>query len=113
MKPANHTATAAPVINRTVLMSGAEHLAARELNPYENAGDQPDTARAVAEHKAIRAALESAGVKVAKVGAPAGCEDGVYTANWALVRGDTAVVSSLPGPRQGEHAPAERALREL
>jgi N-dimethylarginine dimethylaminohydrolase len=29
------------------------------------------------------------------------------------VRGDTALMSSLPGPRQGEQAPAERALRDL
>src|SRR6185437_4990401 len=94
------TSIAAPTINRTVLMSGAEHFSVKELNPYSDATDQPEVARTIAEHGAIRQALESAGVQVTKVDAPAGCQDGVYTANWALVRGDTAVMSSLPGPRQ-------------
>jgi len=107
------TSIAAPTINRTVLMSGAEHFSVKELNPYSDATDQPEVARTIAEHGAIRQALESAGVQVTKVDAPAGCQDGVYTANWALVRGDTAVMSSLPGPRQGEEAFAEAALAQL
>jgi N-dimethylarginine dimethylaminohydrolase len=101
------------MINRTVLMSGADYFSVKELNPYEHDGDQPDVAGAVAEHASIRAAVESAGVKVIKVEAPEDCQDGVYTANWALVRGDTAVMSSLPGPRKGEEPDAEKALRDL
>jgi len=107
------TSIAAPTINRTVLMSGAKHFSVKELNPYSNDADQPEITRTIEEHHAIQAALESAGVTVTKVGAPAGCQDGVYTANWALVRGDTAVTSSLPGPRQGEEPHAEAALRDL
>jgi N-dimethylarginine dimethylaminohydrolase len=103
----------APLINRTVLMSGPEHFAVEELNPYEHSGDQPDIPRAVIEHHHIREALESAGVTVRKVAAPPGCPDGVYTANWALVRGDTAVMSSLPPQRQGEQPHAEETLRSL
>ncbi|HEY2004315.1 MAG TPA: arginine deiminase-related protein [Candidatus Saccharimonadia bacterium] len=107
------TSIAAPTINRTVLMSGAEHFSVKELNPYSNSADQPEVARTIAEHQAIQAALESAGVTVTKVGSPADCQDGVYTANWALIRGDTAVMSSLPAPRQGEEPHAEAALRNL
>jgi N-dimethylarginine dimethylaminohydrolase len=47
------------------------------------------------------------------VDAPAGCQDGVYTANWGLCRGDTVVLSSLPNMRQAEEPHAEKSLREL
>jgi N-dimethylarginine dimethylaminohydrolase len=105
--------SAEPIINRAVLMSGAEYFSVQELNPYSNAADQPEVARSITEHATIQRALESAGVTVTKVEAPAGCQDGVYTANWALVRGDTAILSSLPGPRQPEQPYAERTLRDL
>jgi N-dimethylarginine dimethylaminohydrolase len=36
----------------------------------------------------------------------------VYTANWALVRGDIAVLANLPKPRQGETLFAEKYLRD-
>jgi N-dimethylarginine dimethylaminohydrolase len=98
-------------INKTVLMSGAEHFSVEELNPYSDKSNQPDVSKAVNEHSSIKTALEQAGVTVVKVDAPEGCQDGVYTANWALVRGDTAVMASLPNMRQAEEPFAEEYLR--
>jgi N-dimethylarginine dimethylaminohydrolase len=100
-------------MNQTVLMSGADVFGVEELNPYSDRSVQPDVAAAVAEHAAIRDALESAGVKVVQVDAPESCQDGVYTANWAMVRGDKAVLSSLPKQRQAETPFAEKYLRGL
>lgn len=100
-------------INRTVLMSGAEYFHVEELNPYSHKTDQPDVIKAQEEHKSIRAALESAGIHTVMVDAPAGCQDGVYTANWGLCRGDTVVLSALPNMRRAEEPHAEAALRRL
>lgn len=94
-------------------MSGADHFRVVGLNPYSSPRRQPDVARAISEHAAIRAALREAGVRVADVTAPAGCQDGVFTANWALVRGDTAVISRLPPQRRAEQRYAQRRLRDL
>lgn len=105
---------AGPVmINATVLMSGVEHFDDRAaINPFMDSAISIDRTQARVEHERIRAALESAGVRVVKVDAPTGCQDGVYTANWALVRGDKAIMSSLPNARKGEEAYAERMLRD-
>jgi N-dimethylarginine dimethylaminohydrolase len=94
-------------------MSGADEFGVLELNPYSDASIQPDVAVSMAEHTAIKAALEAAGVTVKQVEPPVGCQDGVYTANWALVRGDTAVLASLPGPRQSEQPYARKTLEKL
>lgn len=99
-------------INQTVLMSGADQFGVEELNPYSDKSNQPDVAKAIEEHDSIKQALEQAGVTVVQVPAPAGCQDGVYTANWALCRGDTAIMSSLPNMRQAEEPFAEQALRD-
>src|ERR1019366_6808947 len=67
--------------------------------------------QAVAEHDSVREALESAGVEVIKVDAPKDLQDGVYTANWALVRNGTALLSRLPNKRKGEEAHALKYLQ--
>lgn len=100
-------------INTTVLMSGADFYRVEELNPYSHASDQPNVAQAKAEHRAIQDALQNAGVQVIQIDAPAGCQDGVYTANWGLCRGNKVVLSSLPNLRQAEQPHAEKILREL
>lgn len=95
-------------------MSGVEWFDdGAAINPFMDAAVAIDRERARVEHDAICTALESAGVKVVKVAAPEGCQDGVYTANWALVRGDTAVLARLPGARKAEEAYAERVLQGL
>ncbi len=105
--------TITPVINQTVLVSGADYFSVKELNPYSHATDQPNVEITTREHAAIITALHSAGVDVRQVPAPPACQDGVYTANWALVLGSTAVLSNLPGPRRGEEPAAEATLQSL
>lgn len=83
------------------------------INPYMHADTPINLAAAKAEHLSIKTALENAGVKVLQVAAPANAQDGVYTANWALLRGDYAVMSSLPNARKIEEAYAEQTLRNL
>lgn len=101
-------------INQTVLMSGADFFDdSAQINPYYGQAHSIDRAKAKAEHSSIQAALESAGVKVIKVDPPKDCQDGVYTANWALVRGNKAVLSTLPSARKAEEPYAERILRDL
>ena len=101
-------------INRTVLMSGADHFSdAQAINAYMDKDVRIDIPRAVEEHGQIRRALEDAGVTVLAVDPPANCQDGVYTANWALVRGEVAILSSLPNARRGEEPYAEQVLRDL
>lgn len=102
------------MINRTVLMSGAQFFNDdRPINPYMDEQVPVDTTQAQREHTAIRAAFEQAGITVRQVPPPAGCQDGVYTANWALVRGDRAVLARLPNARQKEEQYAAQILRDL
>ncbi|WP_411725654.1 dimethylarginine dimethylaminohydrolase family protein [Methyloglobulus sp.] len=103
-----------PHLNSTVLMSGTEHFSDEfAINAYMDSSVPVDSDRAAAEHINIRHALESAGVTVIQVPAPEHCQDGVYTANWALVGGEVAVMSNLPNKRQAEQPYAEKILREL
>lgn len=101
------------LINRTVLMSDAQHFSIDyPINPYY--GDQPlDLARAISEHAHVAEALLAAGITIKKTTAPPDSQDGVYTANWALVRGDTAVLARLPDVRKSEEAHAKQALEQL
>ena len=102
-----------PIINKTVLMSGPKYFSVKELNPYSHKEEQPDADGAAREFEGIKAALEQAGVVVAKVDEPTGCQDGIFTANWALVRGNKAILSSLPPQRQAEQAWAKKYLEGL
>lgn len=100
-------------INRTVLMSDALNFsAAQAINPYYF-DSHTNTGVAQAEHNSIQAALASAGVVVVKVPSPVDSQDGVYTANWALVRGDKAVPARLPNVRKAEEEYARRVLRSF
>jgi N-dimethylarginine dimethylaminohydrolase len=92
-------------------MSGAEAFDdAQAINAFMDSGLNVDVAEAVAEHTRLKDTLEGLGVQVVKVPAPLDLQDGVYTANWAIVRGDKAVLSSLPPSRQGEQLYAKAAL---
>ncbi len=83
------------------------------INPYMNAQDPVEFDKATREHDAIKQALQDAGVKVIQVAPPADCQDGVYTANWALCRGNKAVMSRLPNKRKAEEPYAEQILQDL
>lgn len=101
-------------MNRTVLMSGAEYFSGEfAINAHMDPSVQVNVSRAIADHKSIEEALISAGVEVIKVPAPAGCQDGVYTANWGLVRGNKAILSTLPNARRAEEPYAEQILHGL
>ena len=94
-------------------MSGTRYFSTDfAINPYYN--EEPVSLElANEEHLAVASALRQADVEVIAVEPPIDCQDGVYTANWALVRGDKAVLSSLPPQRQAEQAYAKSVLEDL
>ncbi len=95
-------------------MSGTDYFTDDfAINPYMDSSLAIDSKKAAAEHLAIRQAFEKAGIKVEQTPAPGNCQDGVYTANWALTRGDQAILSSLPNKRQAEQPYAKKALEDL
>ncbi|UTX51343.1 hypothetical protein KI440_00005 [Candidatus Saccharibacteria bacterium TM7i] len=101
------------MINSTVLMSDALHFSAEQaINPYYF-DSHTDTSIAQKEHDSIRAALMAAGVEVITTPSPTDSQDGVYTANWALVRGDKAVLARLPNVRKSEELYAKSVLESL
>ena len=101
-------------INTSVLMSGADFFDdAQAINALMDSSAPIDTAIANTEHATIKAALEQAGVHTVQVHPPEGCQDGVYTANWALVRGNKAVLARLPNARQAEEPYAQQVLEDL
>lgn len=101
------------LINRSVIMSDAQHFSAEQaINPYYD-DQNVDLSRAISEHQAITQALSSAGISITTIPSPIDSQDGVYTANWALVRGDKAILARLPDVRKTEEACARRALEQL
>ena len=101
------------LINHTVLMSDAQHFSNDQaINPYYD-DTNVDITRAASEHTAITQALSSAGVTITAVPSPIDSQDGVYTANWALVRGDIAILARLPEVRKPEEDYAKQVLEQL
>lgn len=101
-------------INTKVLMSGAEFFDdAQAINSYMDDHVPVDVAKAVAEHNEIMRCFAEAGIEVVKVDPPKACQDGVYTANWALVIGGKAVLSNLPNARKAEEPYAHAELHKL
>lgn len=95
-------------------MSGPDYFHdGQAINPYMTGEDPIVVSKAIEEHQAIQSALETAGVTVVKVAPPADCQDGVYTANWALCRGDKALLASLPNARKAEEDYARAVLLSL
>ncbi len=101
------------MINQRVLISGADYFALdAPINPYYD--DKPvNVDQAKSDHAKIVRAFEQAGIEVVKVSSPRDSQDSVYTANWALVRGQKAVISRLPEARKAEEAYAAKTLRDL
>ncbi len=94
-------------------MSDALNFSAEQaINPYYF-DSHTNTDVAQTEHDSIRKALESVGVTVMTVPSPVDSQDGVYTANWALVRGDKAIPARLPNVRKAEEAYAREQLLAL
>jgi N-dimethylarginine dimethylaminohydrolase len=101
-------------INRTVLMSGAEYFGDdNAINDLMDAKVPVNIDQAKIEHSSIKRAFEESGVTVKTVPAPPGCQDGVYTANWALVRSGKALMSRLPNKRSPEEPYALQSIKDL
>lgn len=101
------------MLNSKVLTSGPQYFSLDcPINPYYP-NSTVDTDRAITEHTAICSAFKSAGIEVVKVLEPKNCQDGVYTANWALVRDGTAVMARLPNARKAEEDYAKAVLQDL
>lgn len=100
-------------INKHVLMSGADYFDVVELNAYSRGVSTVDRSKVATEFESIRTALGRAGVDIIKVSPPADCQDGIFTANWGLCRGDTVVLSNLPGPRKAEEPYIEKLLTDM
>lgn len=95
-------------------MSGVDYFDdGQAINPFMDETIPVNIERARAEHNAVREAFESAGITVTQVAPPEDCQDGIYTANWALVRGNKAVLARLPNARKGEEDYAEAHLDKL
>lgn len=100
-------------MNRTVLMSDAQNFSADQaINPYYT-DSATDTSKAQAEHDSIHAAFKQAGIEVIQVPSPTTSQDGVYTANWALVRNGKAILARLPDVRKTEEEWARQHLINL
>jgi N-dimethylarginine dimethylaminohydrolase len=102
-----------PNINSVVLMSDAHHFSTDQpINPYYHQ-NHVDKDAAIIEHANLIQTLSGAGIKVMTAPSPDRCQDGVYTANWALVRGNKAVLASLPNARKNEEAYAVKILSNM
>lgn len=94
-------------------MSDANNFSIEQhINPYYGE-NKINNKKAINEHAAIQKLLSDAGIKIIKVPSPINCQDGVYTANWALVRGNKAILASLPNARKAEESYAEKILVNL
>ena len=100
------------MINQKLLVSGADYFAdTYEINPYYTQ-NKIDINKAMAEHKLILDCFKEANIELIKVKPPKNCQDGVYTANWALIKDGIAVMSRLPEARKTEENYARKILEQ-
>ncbi len=95
-------------------MSGAEYFDdGYAINSYMDDKVPVHLERAIQEHNDIVASFKQAGIEVVKVDAPSSSQDGVYTANWALIKGNKAVMANLPNKRETEEPYAQKILTNM
>jgi len=95
-------------------MSGVDYFDdSQAINPFMSRSLKINIPKARMEHASIEQTLKDAGVNVNKVAPPKDCQDGVYTANWGLVREGKAVLSTLPNARKGEEEYSQQILNGL
>ncbi len=94
-------------------MSGADYFDVVPLNPYSHGHENIARDKAKAEFIQIMDAVKQAGITVVKTDPPVDCQDGIFTANWGVCRGDTVVLSSLPSDREKEMPYAKKVLAVL
>ncbi len=101
------------MINEHLLVSGADYFADDyKINPYYGSSDI-NLEKAKEEHATIVECFKKAGIKITKVDPPKNCQDGVYTANWAVIKGKKAIMSRLPNARKAEEPYAASVLESL
>lgn len=101
------------MINEHLLVSGADYFADDyKINPYYGSSDI-NLEEAKREHAEIVECFKKAGIKITKVDPPKNCQDGVYTANWAVIKGKKAIMSRLPNARKAEEPYAASILESL
>jgi len=102
-----------PKLNSHLLVSGADYFSDDfKINPYYS-DTTINLEKAKKEHTEIITCFKKAGIENTKVDPPKNCQDGVYTANWAIVKGKTAVMSRLPEARKEEEPYAKKVLQDL
>lgn len=95
-------------------MSDANHFNdGFAINSHMDESLPVDLQKAQAEHAQIKTLFQQAGIEVIQVESPTTSQDGVYTANWALVIDGTAVMSNLPNKRTSEEPYAYQTLQSL
>lgn len=101
------------MINKHLLVSGADYFADEfKINPYYS-DSEINLEKAKQEHADIINCFKKANISITKVEPPVGCQDGVYTANWAVICGNKAILARLPKARKAEEPYAEKILRDL
>lgn len=89
--------------NAELVVSDAQNFSITDaINPFMHEGDTVDISAAQAEHDAIIKNLKAAGATIHQVPSPENCQDGIYTANWALCLNGIALMAHLPYARRGE-----------
>lgn len=102
------------LINKKVIVSGANFFTDKDaINALMDSSVPVNLEEANKEHQSIIDAFKEAGIEVVKVDPPKGCQDGIYTANWALIRNGRAVMSRLPNKRKPEEAYAKQVISNL
>lgn len=95
-------------------MSGADYFDdGFAINSHMDDSVPVNLALAHAEHEEIKNCFLQSGIEVLQVPPPSDCQDGIYAANWGLVRGNRVVMSNLPNKRQAEQPYAEEILRNF
>lgn len=103
-----------PLINKKVLVSGAEYFRDHDaINALMRSSIPVNTKKAIDEHAQVIRALSSAGIEVLAVKPPKNCQDGIYTANWGLVRDGKVILARLPNKRKKEEAYAHQILKNI
>ncbi len=101
-------------INTRVLVSGPDYFTNHDaINILMNPSEKVDPGKAKEEHSMIIEAFKQAGIEVLKIDPPQDCQDGVYTANWALIIEGKAILSRLPNTRKPEEQYARSILEQL
>lgn len=94
-------------------MTDANHIGIAGINAHEDIHHGPNRTAAIKQFIGIQAAIRAAGIQITQIPSPAGCQDGVYTANWAATHNGRALLSRLPNARQAEEPYAEEQLTKL